>query len=86
MAERQYRVVMPDFLARGGDGLGSVVSTLPAARIDLGDKRTLNFRDALVSFWQKRKEPLASPRSGRTAFVDSQRPCAEDLKPQTNLP
>jgi 5'-nucleotidase len=63
--KRRYRVVMPDFLARGGDGLGSVLATIPESRIDMGTSRELNLRDALVAFWQERGRPLVAPASGR---------------------
>ena len=72
---RQYRVVLPDFLARGGDGLGPVMSTLPGNRVDLGEERPLNFRDALVAFWQKRKGDLVAPPLGRVTVVDDGEKC-----------
>ena len=67
---RLYRVVVPDFLARGGDGLGPVLQSLPAGRIDFGLTRELNFRDLLVAQWNKRAVPLQAPAPGRTTFVD----------------
>ncbi len=75
LPERRYRVVLPDFLARGGDGLGPVLSTLAPARVDLGNGRTLNFRDALVASLQKRHEPLRVPKPGRITYVDDGEPC-----------
>ncbi|MBX5484237.1 MAG: bifunctional metallophosphatase/5'-nucleotidase [Myxococcaceae bacterium] len=74
--EKRYRVVVPDFLARGGDGLGPVVQSLPDGRIDLGMSRELNFRDALVAYWQKKAAPLVAPPSGRITFVDTDELCA----------
>ncbi len=68
VSERRYRVVVPDFLARGGDGLGPVLDSLPEGRVDLGVERPLNFRDALVDHWQKLGEPLVAPPPGRIAF------------------
>ncbi len=68
---KKYRVVMPDFLARGGDGLGPVLSAVPTSRIDLGMSRELNFRDALVAYWQSRSEALIAPEPGRIAFVEN---------------
>ncbi|MBX7114401.1 MAG: bifunctional metallophosphatase/5'-nucleotidase [Myxococcaceae bacterium] len=63
-----YRVVMPDFLARGGDGLMNTLKTIDPARVDLGGNRPLNFRDALVSYWQKGRAPLVSPALGRVSL------------------
>ncbi|MGA9525588.1 MAG: bifunctional UDP-sugar hydrolase/5'-nucleotidase [Myxococcaceae bacterium] len=74
--DKKYRVVMPDFLARGGDGLGPVVASVPASRIDLGMSRELNFRDAMVAFWQARGEPLVAPEPGRISFVDDGAGCS----------
>jgi 5'-nucleotidase len=73
---RKYRVVLPDFLARGGDGLGPVVATLPPERVDFGEERPLNFRDALVAHWQQRAKELVAPKLGRMSFVDEPRNCA----------
>ncbi|MEN9800572.1 MAG: hypothetical protein RL653_4269 [Pseudomonadota bacterium] len=72
---RLYRVVVPDFLARGGDGLGPVLQSLPAGRIDFGLTRELNFRDLLVSHWHRRGVPLQAPPAGRTTFVDDGTQC-----------
>ncbi|MBL9038062.1 MAG: bifunctional metallophosphatase/5'-nucleotidase, partial [Archangium sp.] len=38
----RYRVVMPDFLARGGDGLAPVLATIDPERVDLGVNRGSN--------------------------------------------
>lgn len=71
----RYRVVMPDFLARGGDGLGPALSTIEKDRLDLGDRRAANLRDELVQYWQAKKEPLVPPRPGRVGFVETPTPC-----------
>jgi len=69
--DKKYKVVMPDFLARGGDGLGPVMSSLAPAAIDLGMEREDNFRDALVTYWQGKKgATLQVPKPGRVQFVD----------------
>lgn len=62
---QRYRVVMPDFLARGGDGLAGVLTTIDPSRIDLGQNRELNFRDAMIAYWQQKKTPLQPPKLGR---------------------
>ncbi|HEX8698759.1 MAG TPA: bifunctional UDP-sugar hydrolase/5'-nucleotidase [Myxococcaceae bacterium] len=73
--KKLYRVAMPDFLARGGDGLGTVLDTLPQGRIDLGLARPGSLRDELAAFWQARKTPLTAPPSGRISYVESAGPC-----------
>ncbi len=70
-----YRVVMPDFLARGGDGLQSVMTTLEPAHIDLGQNRELNMRDALVTYWQAQKKALEAPKPGRVVLTNDAAPC-----------
>ncbi len=72
---RLYRVVMPDFLARGAAGLGTVLSALPAERIDLGVGRELILRDALATWWKTRGTPISAPATGRISFVDEGAPC-----------
>lgn len=73
--EKRYRVVMPDFLARGGDGLGPVLQSLPPGRIDLGMSREKNFREVLVAHWVKKGSPLVAPKPGRIAFINDGPPC-----------
>ena len=73
---RLYRVVMPDFLARGAAGLGSVLSQLPPERIDLGIGRELILRDALATWWKSRGSPISVPATGRISFVDEGATCA----------
>ncbi len=74
--KKLYKVTMPDFLARGGDGLGVVLGTLPKERIDLGTTRPGSLRDELAAFWQARKKPLTAPPPGRITYVESKGPCA----------
>jgi 5'-nucleotidase len=78
--EARYKVVLPDFLARGGDGLAPVMSSLPPERVDLGLSRPQVLRDALVAFWQQRGGQLVAPRPGRTAFLDDGDGCSEGAK------
>jgi 5'-nucleotidase len=75
LADKRYRVVLPDFLARGGDGLGPVLSSLPPGRIDFGASRELNLRDSLVRWWQKRDAPLVAPPLGRIQFTNGTASC-----------
>jgi 5'-nucleotidase len=73
---RLYRVVMPDFLARGAAGLGTVLSQVPPERIDLGIGRELILRDALATWWKSRGTPIAAPATGRIRFVEEGAKCA----------
>ena len=72
---RLYRVVMPDFLARGAAGLGAVLSQLPGGRIDLGLGRELILRDAVADWWKGRGAPLTPPATGRISYVEDAAPC-----------
>jgi 5'-nucleotidase len=76
----RYKVVMSDFLARGGDGLGPALTGLAPGQVDMGDARGLNYRDELVAFWQEKKPPLVSPRRGRVAFLEAAGPCGPGTK------
>ena len=71
-----YRVVMPDFLARGGDGLGPVLATVDPSRVDFGASREVGFRDALVGQWQSKKQPLIAPKPGRVSILPEKGECA----------
>ncbi len=72
---RLYRVAMPDFLARGGDGLAPGLDTLPPGRMDLGLTRPGTLRDELITYWQSRKAPLTAPALGRISYVGSGAEC-----------
>jgi 5'-nucleotidase len=75
-ANARYRVALPDFLARGGDGLGSVLAGLPRGRLSLGEDRALNFRDSLVAYWQAQESrELRAPPRGRIRFQDDAATC-----------
>lgn len=65
-----YSVVMPDFLARGGDGLGPVLATIPPVQVDLGENRDGNLRDELVAYWKRTKPSFKAPQLGRVIFTD----------------
>ncbi|MFP2906865.1 bifunctional metallophosphatase/5'-nucleotidase [Pyxidicoccus sp. 3LFB2] len=62
---KRFRVAMPDFLARGGGGLEEALKALPPASIDLGERRALTLRDALIEHWKTRGKPLVAPAPGR---------------------
>ncbi len=71
-----YRVALPDFLARGGDGLGPVLATVEPWRVDLGDARGSNLRDELVTWWQEHAEGFRPPKPGRVMFVPDNGGCS----------
>lgn len=78
-----YTVVMPDFLARGGDGMGPMLATVEPERVDLGNNRATNLRDELVAWWQDEKRPLIAPKPGRVVFLDSGVSCSAGAKIDT---
>ncbi|HUP46813.1 MAG TPA: bifunctional UDP-sugar hydrolase/5'-nucleotidase [Thermoanaerobaculia bacterium] len=61
--QKLYRVVMPDFLAYGGDGMAPVTSTIPAERISIDQARPV--RDIVLEALQKRGLPLTPALDGR---------------------
>jgi 5'-nucleotidase len=61
---RQYRVALPDFLARGGDGLGPVTRALPPERVDI---RAQDLREALIAYG-KARGGLSAPPLGRMRY------------------
>lgn len=73
--DKKYKVVLPDFLARGGDGLGPVMSSLAPEAVDLGMAREDNFRDAIVAHWQAKKGSLTMPKMGRVQWMDDGAGC-----------
>ena len=66
---RFYRVVLPDQLARGGEGLNTFMASLPARRKDLGERRPRNLRDSLAVDLARRGQPLMAPKPGRTSVL-----------------
>ncbi len=79
--DKHYKVVMPDFLARGGDGLGPFLNTIDPGQVDLGERRGNNIRDELVTYWQEHREAFQQPKSGRVAFLGDGSACAATMKP-----
>jgi len=74
-AKKKYRVVMPDFLARGGDGLGPALATLEKGQIDLQENKGTNVRDDLIKYWQAKKSSFKPPTPNRISFVDTGEVC-----------
>ncbi|GHG62109.1 5'-nucleotidase C-terminal domain-containing protein [Comamonas sp. JC664] len=67
--ERLYRVALPDFLARGGDGLGPVTGGLPPERVDLAPVHGLDLREALLAYGKARGGMLEAPALGRVRYT-----------------
>ena len=65
---RTYRVALPDFLARGGDGLGPVTRALPLERVDLTPVRGMDLREALIAYGKARGGTLQAPPLGRVRY------------------
>jgi len=84
-ANSHYRVVMPDFLARGGDGLAPVLATIEPRQVDLGENRGSNLRDELVSWWQAQKPSITAPKPGRVAFLTDGSECSAATKVDAHL-
>jgi 5'-nucleotidase len=74
-AKGTYRVAVPDFLLRGGDGVGPLTSTLPPARIHLLQGQDL--REVLVAYGRAHGNALKPPALGRVHLAKAPGPCAE---------
>ncbi|RKH15390.1 bifunctional metallophosphatase/5'-nucleotidase [Corallococcus sp. CA047B] len=74
-AKGTYRVAVPDFLLRGGDGVGALTSTLPQERISLLQGQDL--REVLTAYGRAQGNALKPPALGRVRMVRSEAPCAE---------
>ncbi|TSC23615.1 bifunctional UDP-sugar hydrolase/5'-nucleotidase [Corallococcus sp. Z5C101001] len=77
-ARGTYRVAVPDFLLRGGDGVGPLTTTLPPARIHLLQGEDL--REVLTAYGRANGNALKPPALGRVHLVRGGKPCA-DAKP-----
>lgn len=66
---KTYRVALPDFLARGGDGLAPLIQSLPPERVDLTPVRGMDLRDAVVAYGKSRGGTLPTPTPGRVRYT-----------------
>lgn len=80
---KKYKVALPDFLARGGDGLAPVLATIDPSQVDLAENKGSNLRDDLIAWWQTKKETFKPPRTGRVTFVDSGETCSTATRTDT---
>lgn len=67
--DRLYTVVMPDFIAAGGDGAQRVMAGIPAERIQVYYDRPI--RDVLVTALQKFEQPLQPRLYGRITVIEA---------------
>ena len=58
--QKLYKVVMPDFLVAGGEGMGAALATIPPDRIQIDQNITL--RDLVVEVLRKRGSGPYSPK------------------------
>jgi 5'-nucleotidase len=72
---KKYKVALPDFLARGGDGLAPVLATIDPSQVDLAENKGSNLRDDLINHWQAKRETFKPPKGGRVTFIDSGEVC-----------
>ncbi|WP_163779982.1 bifunctional metallophosphatase/5'-nucleotidase [Myxococcus vastator] len=63
-----YRVALPDFLARGGDGLEPLLRTVPPERIEMAPVNGLDLREALIAYGKARGGTLDAPELGRVHY------------------
>ncbi|WP_044281554.1 bifunctional metallophosphatase/5'-nucleotidase [Myxococcus stipitatus] len=66
--ERTYRLAVPDFLARGGDGVDGVTKPLPPERAELAPFRGMDLREALISYGKTHGGVLPKPALGRVRY------------------
>lgn len=67
--DETYRVVMPDFVAAGGDGTMEVMSEVGAENVQIFFARPL--REVLIAELKKRREPLVPKTEGRITILNA---------------
>jgi 5'-nucleotidase len=70
--EKLYTVVMPDFIASGGDGAQDVMKTVPAERIQTSFAAPI--RDVLIEQWKVATKPLEPKIEGRITVLNQPAP------------
>lgn len=66
----RYKIVMPDFLAGGGDGQAPVMDKIGSNRITIDYSRPL--REVFIDALKKRRQPLEPPQTGRITTLNEQ--------------
>ncbi|ATB49539.1 bifunctional metallophosphatase/5'-nucleotidase [Corallococcus macrosporus] len=67
--QKTYRVALPDFLARGGDGLEPLLRQVPPERIEMTPVNGLDLREALITYGKARGGTLEAPALGRVRYA-----------------
>jgi 5'-nucleotidase len=66
--EKLYDVVMPDFIAAGGDGMTDVMKNVPPERVQTSYARPI--RDMVAETLKKHPQPLAPKLEGRITILN----------------
>jgi 2',3'-cyclic-nucleotide 2'-phosphodiesterase (5'-nucleotidase family) len=66
--EKHYAVLMPDFVAMGGDGASSLTSKIPPDRVEIYYAAPI--RDVLVNQLKTSREPLSPRVEGRITVLN----------------
>ena len=66
--EKLYDVIMPDFIAAGGDGMADVMKNVPADRIQTSYARPI--RDLVIETLKKHPQPLVPKLEGRVTILN----------------
>jgi 5'-nucleotidase len=66
--EKLYSVVMPDFIAAGGDGVADLMKSIPPDRVQIFYARPI--RDTLVDVLKKWNRPLSPVLEGRITIIN----------------
>jgi 5'-nucleotidase len=69
--QREYSVVMPDFIAGGGDGSEPLMSRIPRDRVNVMQKQSI--RDLVIEVLAKRGTPLQPLMEGRVRALNDPR-------------
>ncbi|HEV2718731.1 MAG TPA: 5'-nucleotidase C-terminal domain-containing protein [Thermoanaerobaculia bacterium] len=67
--DKLYKVVVPDFLVTGGEGLGGLMKQVPAERKSVDMSQPL--RELFVAALKKHKEPLVPKTDGRLTVLNA---------------
>ncbi|MFP2959744.1 hypothetical protein ACLEPN_18380 [Myxococcus sp. 1LA] len=62
-------MALPDFLARGGDGLEVLLNQVPPERIEMTPVNGLDLREALITYGKARGGTLDAPALGRIRYT-----------------
>jgi 5'-nucleotidase len=75
---RLYRVALPDFLARGGDGLEPLTRSLPPERVDLA--RGEDLREVVIAYGRAHGGTLAPATLGRVRVAPGEGVCPGEAR------